>query len=325
MRKLLKYSLSLLVSLTMVWTVKAVESGSIYIDYHYEEEGLAQVTFHLYQVYEVDTSLDYIPTEDFQDLGSLEDFSDNELWLKQSQKAENYVNVNQIQPTISDMTDDLGRAVVEGMDQGIYLLKFDKKNLNDYAYESDPVLLMIPGSLDGTNEWAQSIIPKVSAYPEEGPVYHNIAVMKQWRGDNAEVRPTAISIALYNSGVLVDTVALSAENSWSYYWENLDGNGNWGVKELDIPYKYTSEVTFEKYIGTTVYYVENTYDTQVGGGGSVGVGGGTGVEGDGYDTDVEGDLVQTGAVLLPIPVLFFTGVVLIVSGLLLRKDSHEEI
>ncbi|MFI3255486.1 MAG: Cna B-type domain-containing protein [Eubacteriales bacterium] len=329
----LKFLLGIFLVFAMAFPVGAAESGSLYIDYHYEDLELPFAGFHLYQVYELDTKSDYIPTSSFEDLGDFQDFVDNDTWLGQGQNAENFILANNIAPDITTSTDERGKGVVEGLEEGIYLLQFDKLNWEDVSYVADSVLLMIPGSLDGDEEWAQSLVPKVTAYDEESPSAMDVAVMKYWRNDNSSVRPSSVDIGLYQSGNLVDTVTLTAEMEWFYLWNDLDPEGSWAVKELNVASHYTETVTFDKYQSITIFYVTNTYNTQVGGGGSVGVGGGTVVEGDGYDTDVESDdynsstggtLTQTGAMLLPVPILILSGMFLILVGLFVRKEKNEE-
>lgn len=339
MAKLQQYFLGLLMLCSMVCTVEAVETGSIYIDYHYEESPLPQVGYQVYQLYKLDTAGNYAPCTQYEDLGELEDFVDNDTWLKQTQVAENFINVNGISPDQKGETNEMGRAVIEDLKEGIYLVNFDKKTLEDVSYLADSVMLMVPGSLENDEEWVQTIIPKVSSYddPQEAEKQFDIFVLKYWREDNAEVRPQDISIALYKDGKLEDTVVLSASNEWHYHWEDVDPDATWGVEEVEIPYHYKAEVTFDEYSLMTVFHVENTYVTQIGSGSSVGVGGGQVVEGDGYDTDVEGEdyenqkddededeIPETGAMYVHVPVLILSGMVLITVGLHLRKDKHEK-
>ncbi len=341
MAKIKHYSIGLLLLCTLIFPVTAVETGSIYIDYHYEETPLAQVDFHLYQVYELDTRLDFVPTDNFPDLEDLEEFTDNETWVKQCQNIQNYINLHSIKPDYSDATDDMGRATVEDLEEGVYLLAFQKKNFNDVSYIADSVLIMVPGSLDNDDEWVQTIIPKASAYddPQGEEDFFDVMVLKYWREDNSDVRPESIMIALYENGKMLEIVELDAYNEWHYHWKDMDPDAVYAVEEVEIPYHYSAETTFDNYAHLTVFYVENTYETQLGSGSSVGVGGGAVVEGDGYDTDVEGEdyennkeeekeeddkIVQTGAMYLPGPILIISGMVLVLLGTVLRKEKHEE-
>lgn len=341
MAKIKHYSIGLLLLCFMIVPVTAVETGSIYIDYHYEETPLAQVDFHLYQVYKLDTKLDYVPTTKFPDIGDLEEFTDNESWVNQCQNLQNFVNLHSIKPDYSDKTDDMGRATIEDLEEGVYLLSFDKKNLEDVSYISDSVLIMVPGALDNDDEWTQTIIPKASAYsdPQDEESFFDVMVLKYWREDNSDVRPESIQVALYEDGKLLEIVELDASNEWHYHWEDMDASAVYAVEEVEIPYHYSSEITYDNHAHLTVFYVENTYETQLGSGSSVGVGGGAVVEGDGYDTDVEGEdyendkdeeddeddkIVQTGALYLPVPILIVSGMVLVLLGTFLRKEKHEE-
>ncbi len=325
MHRILQFGLRMLLVMAMMFTVEA-KTGSIYIDYHCEDLSLPQVEFHLYQLYELDTRLDYVPTSEFADLGDFDEFVDNDTWVKKALSTENFIKKNAVKPDVTQFTDDMGRAVVDDLDEGVYLLQFDKKNLDDMSYISDCVMVMLPGSVDGDEEWVQSVIPKVTSYDEASeslPGLVTLKVLKTWRQDNSFIRPDSVSIYLYGDGKIVDQVELSQDTEWYHVWEDMDAEVQWAVEEVPVPH-YTSTVVCETYPNHFIFYVENVYDTEVGGGGSVGVGGGDSVAGEGYETEVEGDLAETGAMWLPVPVLLISGMILILIGLVLRKGKHEE-
>ncbi len=305
------------------------ETGSIYINYHSDGQPLPYVDFALYHLYDMDEDGDFSPTWAYTGLGQIQDLTDNEAWLTQGQTAHNFILVYGLEGDFFGVTDDMGRATLDGLDSGVYLLKFAKTVLDEMAYESEPVLLVVDGDV-------QTVSPKVDFYPEEELRYRDIIVLKTWRNDqNLGVRPDDITIKLYENAQLYDSVILSEDNSWSYYWKQLSGDSAWGILEEGIPDGYEVEITYDRDSSTTIYHVQNTYsnsDSAIGGGNSVGVGGGGVVAGEVYDTDVEGaldekdtptedKLTETGALLLPIPILIFTGFVLISLGLWLRKGE----
>lgn len=335
MAKKQRILLAFVLALFCVLPVSALETGSIYIDYHADGIPLPHVEYGLHHLYTMDDG-DFIPTEPYELLGEIQDLTDNEAWLTQCQTANNFIIAYGISADVTGSTDDMGRGVTEGLDAGVYLLRFSKTVIDEMAYETDPVLLVIPGSQDSDEEWNQTIIPKVASYYEEELRYRDIVVLKTWRNDHElGVRPDEITIKLYADGSLYDSVLLSEANSWSYMWTGLDGKSEWAILEEDVPEGYLVEITYDKDSNTTIYHVQNTYstDSAVGGGDSVGVGGGSTVAGDGYDTDVEGDLyedvddelTQTGALLWPIPVLVCTGSLFILFGLFLRKDQDAKV
>lgn len=67
----------------------------------------------------------------------------------------------------------------------------------------------------------------------------DITVKKVWSDDNSVTRPTSVTVTLYNGTEVYDTVTLSAENNWTYHWEDASALGNWQVAEVNIPKGYT--------------------------------------------------------------------------------------
>lgn len=313
--------------LVCILPAHALEKGTIYVDYHGDGVSLPYVNYGLYYLYTMDEDGDFYPKDAYEDLGDIQDLTDNEAWLSQGQTADNFISINKIQADFTGRTDEMGRAEISDLAQGVYLLKFEKKILDDMAYESEPILLVIPSSFDSDEEWVQSIVPKVEAYEEAELTFRDIIVLKTWRNDSGlGVRPANLTILLYKDGELFDAVLLNESNSWAHKWEDLDGRAEWALVEETVPDGYTDTLTRESDSDNTIFRLQNSYDyhSQVGGGDSVGVGGGASVEGDGYDTDVEGDLAQTGALMWPVPVLTICGVLFLTFGFLMRKEKHEE-
>ena len=202
---------------------------------------------------------------------------------------------------------------------GVYLIRdgkyFDKKELseaNQWTYTWS--------KLDDSYRWSveESEVPEGYnvSYMIEGNVFTIIntaeqsdddiipppvgktllPVKKLWSGDeeNLDDRPESVKITLYNGTQAVETVVLGDWNNWEYVWENLDGNGNWSVVEVDIPQGYVP-----------TYSIENGVVTI---------------------TNVS-TLVQTGQVKWPIPFLAAIGFSMIVFGeiIVLRKRKNDNV
>ncbi|MDO4620122.1 MAG: Cna B-type domain-containing protein [Lachnospiraceae bacterium] len=82
--------------------------------------------------------------------------------------------------------------------------------------------------------------------------YEKLTVNKTWT-DNAQTRPSSISVRLYDGETLVDTAELT-EDGWSYTWENLDpyGEHSWNVKEVPVE-GYTASYKTEKDGSITIH------------------------------------------------------------------------
>ncbi|MBP3505302.1 MAG: Cna B-type domain-containing protein, partial [Lachnospiraceae bacterium] len=88
-------------------------------------------------------------------------------------------------------------------------------------------------------------------------------VKKVWEDDNnaAGLRPASISVQLYADGVAKgDAVSLSAENSWTYSWTDLDKKSA-GGNDIEYTVGEIGEVTgyTTAYSGDT-FTITNTYD-----------------------------------------------------------------
>lgn len=119
----------------------------------------------------------------------------------------------------------------------------------------------------------------------------SLTVKKVW-SDSGKNRPTSVTVALYNGESKMETITLSAANNWTYTWKDLDGLGNWSVKEINIPTGY--KATYKTKNGVTT--ITNT-----------------------------ASLIQTGQLNWPIPVLAGIGSVLLTVGLFLifGKRKHD--
>lgn len=67
----------------------------------------------------------------------------------------------------------------------------------------------------------------------------DITVKKVWSGDEANERPEAVTVTLYNGDTEYQTVVLNEKNGWTYTWKDENVYGNWQVVETNIPKDYT--------------------------------------------------------------------------------------
>lgn len=68
----------------------------------------------------------------------------------------------------------------------------------------------------------------------------DLTVKKVWSDQNNKygVRPSSVTVTLYNGNTAVEKVTLNASNNWTFSWTGLDGSGNWSVLETGIPSGY---------------------------------------------------------------------------------------
>lgn len=124
----------------------------------------------------------------------------------------------------------------------------------------------------------------------EPPGNTELTVRKVWNTKKAS-HPDKVTITLYDGNTAVETVTLNAENNWSYKWTELRDDGNWQVRETNVPRNFAP-----------------SYATK-----------------DGVVTVTNSDaLIQTGQLRWPVYVLGGLGLLLLVLGcsMLLRKKRH---
>lgn len=107
----------------------------------------------------------------------------------------------------------------------------------------------------------------------ETPV--DVVVKKDWSGDRASARPTAVTVTLYDGQTAYETVKLSKDNDWTYRWEDLPAAGNWQLVETNIPKGYTpsysvsGEVTTITNTGKLIQTGQHNWPIAVLGGGGI--------------------------------------------------------
>lgn len=108
------------------------------------------------------------------------------------------------------------------------MLKIDKTEYNGYIYDSLPILFQVKDEEITLN-------PKIDVTTPDKK--DSLTVLKTWRNDTAEQRGTSIRVVLFKDNQKFEEVLISASNSWSYTWENLELTSHWTVVEL-VPAGY---------------------------------------------------------------------------------------
>jgi hypothetical protein len=225
-----------------------------------EEKPISGVTFRLYKVADVTEELSFLETGDFKDTG-VSITKDDSSWSAQASTLEAYVversaEGNAITPVGSGTTDSQGKVVFSKVPSGLYLLVGDTKTQGAYVYRSQPVLLTLPyqkAAASWTTEpelYAKNSVRELRDTPTE------ISVVKVWKDSGyTENRPQSVTVALYQDEKFYGSVALNAENSWRYTWDDLDSASDYYVVEQNVPSGYTVSTVQEG----TAFVVTNTY------------------------------------------------------------------
>lgn len=174
---------------------------------------------------------------------------------------------NQWSYTWDDLDDRYQWTVKEELPQGY-----------EVSYKSEDNKVFITNHNDYT--------PVVPPDPED------LTVKKVWSDENNKrgIRPNSVTVTLYNGDKAVEKVTLGAWNNWTYFWEDLDGNGDWSVLETGIPKGYTPSYRTNGDVVT----ITNT-----------------------------ATLIQTGQMNWPILVLGSMGVLMIFCGVIVMRKKKE--
>lgn len=210
-------------------------------------------------------------------------------------------------------TNALGEAKFEDLDAGIYLVVGSSAKVNGILYTPKPALIRIPGH-DMQGELVKDVVATVKydrlVLPPE-PVSRTVT--KVWDDNNFSDRPTSVTVQLLKDGEKYDEQALSADNNWTYTWNELDPTAEWSVIETNIPNGY--KVTISIYDNNfTVVNKGNTIVTPSPQG--------TGNGGEGNDRPT---LPQTGQLWWPVPILLASGCVLLLIGIISRRLSDDNV
>ena len=108
-------------------------------------------------------------------------------------------------------TSSNGIAMFDNLDLGLYLI-VQTKSVEGYS-DIESFLVMMPKVED--NKWIYDIKakPKTDIYK-----VIDVTVNKKWNSNNKEL-PNEVTIELYESDTLVDTIKLNEDNNWTYTWE----------------------------------------------------------------------------------------------------------
>lgn len=150
--------------------------------------------------------------------------------------------------------------------------------------------------------------------------YDVLTVSKTWV-DNDMTRPASVDVVLYDGDTPIDTVTLSEENEWSYTWSYLDpyGEHSWSVAEVEVD-GYTAEYGTDEDGNVVINNIGDTIETEP-------------PETEPPETETEApetepepedpNLPQTGQLWWPVVALAGVGAVLVVAGIVGRKDDDN--
>ena len=277
--------------------IETGHQGSLSVYFGENGRGFSEVTFSIYRVADISEDGTYTLTGDFAQYPVRMENLDSSGWRALAQTLDAYAARDEIASLMTRQTGPDGSFQITGLSTGLYLISGGQYIDEDIVYTPEPMLVSIPGlAADGT--WTYDIDVSCKFEREDTtdlPVSRK--VQKVWKDDgNEEKRPNEITVQLLENGNVVDTVVLSRANNWEYTWNGLDSSSKWQIAEEGVPDGYTVTTTQEG----NIFVLTNTYPGKQ-----------------------PPTLPQTGMLWWPVPLLAFSGLLLIVAGLVVRRRQRD--
>lgn len=281
----------------MALPVRAANDKTITLTYCVEGENnakvpMADVTFTIYRVGTMDANGVITPDKAFEVYVPASADSTAVVWRDAAQKLDEDLSAKKltaVQPAATAKTDDSGIARFENLTPGLYFIQSTKVLRGGMIYETMPVFV-------------STFSPEITAKYSQIPEYMDIKVIKVWEDScHPSRRPKSITVRLMCDGSQYDVITLPHNGKWEYTWTNLETKYNWTVEEDSITGYKNPKIRYSNGIFT----ITNTCNRP------------------GAHSNKE--LTQTGQLWWPVPVLFAAGLVLVIVGLIRRReDSYED-
>lgn len=274
------------------------------ISYGYKDIAFSNQSVKLYKIADVSANFQYTLTAPFTTSGLiLNGIQTNGEWNVIRSTLETQILADKIAPIKEAETNASGQALFTGLAPGLYLASAVKVAQDDLACFFDAVLVALPG-LETSGLWQYQVAAaaKPQVLPPTQPDEEiQLKILKLWRGDEGGTdRPNHIEVEIFRDGISYETIALSAENNWSYSWSAKDSGADWKVMERNVPAGYIMTVQQRD----TTFVITNTRP----------------------DNPISPP-PQTGDTsnILPYTVaLYVSGMMLILLGIIGKRKHHEE-
>lgn len=309
MRKHWKYStiifLLLLLLPAKVRAAGAIDRNapvSLTISAQYGDLSLEGMKFYAYQISSMEETGELTVNDRYETEREELDIrgKNDSAWAKMAERLERKILLERtILEDATAETDEKGVAVFSGLSQGLYLIRAEGVEQQGYVYTSSAFLAVLPEQDGKENEWNYQVV--VHAKPERSPVTADYQVVKLWKDDcHIDLRPKSIEVTLYCDGQVYDTITLPENGRWEHTWKNLSVNHHWTVVEEQQKGYEKPQVSRSG----NVFTIINVCNQPV--------------------TFHESGLPQTGQLWWPVPMLLSAGLLLMVMGVIRRKENLHE-
>lgn len=181
-------------------------------------------------------------------------------------------------------TNDKGEAIFSNLDLGVYYIRQTNK-VKNFA-QINPILIMIPKEINSSFEYNIDASPKIEIVD-----LTDITIKKVWNTDKKNKILDHVTIELYKNKEKIKTIILNEENNWEVTIEDMPKSDSYTVKEINLPKDYTVSYSSNEYTFT----VTNTPS-----------------------------LVDTGQMTYLYKISAYTGLALIIIGIIFKKRETNE-
>lgn len=269
----------------------------------------------LYRVADYEDS--FTLTGKFQNYQVSLDQQDQDGWKGVARTLADYIGRDGIEADAVTKSGSDRSACFEDLSRGLYLVSAKEievqENGKTRIYTPQVSLVALPDSTQEDPYNIEVFLKYDDREKQEGS-RTRVHVLKVWKQDREENRPTSVQVELLRTDskgktTVVDRQILNSENQWSYTWEDLSSQARWSVTEQKVPSGYTVSTSRQ---GSTVV-LTNTAKEPGGSGDSENNSGNTGQK-----------LPQTGQLWWPVPLLIMAGVMCLLAGKVLRRSGDKK-
>ena len=230
------------------------------VNYEYDDYDFDDVKVKIYHIATVTSNFQYNLSSNFNIYPlKINGLKNDSEWNALEQTLNSYIEADNIEEMLLESIED-NEISISNLEPGLYFVKIDKIDTDDYTLLFDSFLISVPELLNnGTWNYDIDVYPKAEEYI---PKYDEIKyiVTKQWLYDKI-TRPNSIYIEIYEDGNLSSKQVLSSKNNWTYEWITDDDGSTWTVVERNIPNNYNVSITNNKLnftiINKDINYKEN--------------------------------------------------------------------
>ena len=282
------------------------QTGSITLHFNIDGEPVSGASFQVYRLAELRDDGSYVLTPQYASY-PVKPASTEQEWQTLYVTYAGYTRRDQLTSSAQGVIDENGIVTLSELPKGLYLVLGDRIETEATSVLPSECLLSLPARRGEDWCFEVDVDVKSEVKPLSGSETVERRAIKIWDdAGHEDERPDKITVQLLCDGEIFDMADLTAENNWRYVWDELDAACRWEVVEKECP-DYTVKV--EK-SGVTFTLTNNHVPSET-------------PPKKPDPATPKPRLPQTGQLWWPVPLLAFTGAVLLVLGVRKRRKNHE--